>query len=123
MKKLHVVPLAPPVLEILKRRWDFRAEDSGLVFSTDGLRPLSDMTMTKVLRDLGLATITVHGFRSSFTDWAAEKTKVPKEVVDKALAHKLIDRVEAAYRRTDFFGRRRRLMESWARFVQGTSKD
>lgn len=123
MKKLHIVPLAPPVLEILTRRWQLRAEDSGLVFSTDGLRPLSDMTMTKVLRDLGLAKITVHGFRSSFTDWAAEKTKVPKEVVDKALAHKLIDRVEAAYRRTDFFERRRRLMELWAKFVRGMAKD
>jgi len=121
MKKLHVVPLTPPVMELLRRRWRLRSEDHGLVFSTDGLRPLSDMTMTKVLRDLHLEKITVHGFRSSFTDWAAEKTKVPKEVVDKALAHKLIDRVEAAYRRTDFFERRRRLMESWAKYVKGAA--
>lgn len=63
------------------------------------------MTMTKVLHDLGHERVTGHGFRSSFTDWAAEKTKTPKEVVDKALAHKLFDRVEAAYRRTDFFER------------------
>ncbi|MBB4096471.1 tyrosine-type recombinase/integrase [Sphingomonas kyeonggiensis] len=122
MKKLHVVPLTPPVIELLRRRWRLRSEDHGLAFSTDGLRPLSDMTMTKVLRDFGLEKITVHGFRSSFTDWAAEKTKVPKEVVDKALAHKLIDRVEAAYRRTDFFERRRRLMESWAKYVKGAAK-
>lgn len=122
MKKLHVVPLAPPVVELLRRRWKLRTEDDGLVFSTNGLRPLSDMTMTKVLRDLGLEKITVHGFRSSFTDWAAEQTDVPKEVVDKALAHKLIDRVEAAYRRTDFFERRRRLMESWAKYVRSIRK-
>lgn len=119
MKKPHVVPLAPAVVTILERRWRLRSHDQGLVFSTDGTRPLSDMTMTKVLRDLGHEKVTVHGFRSSFTDWAAEKTKTPKEVVDKALAHKLVDRVEAAYRRTDFFERRRRLMKAWANFVIG----
>jgi integrase len=117
MKKEHIVPLSPAAVTILERRWRLRSDDEGLVFSTDGTRPLSDMTMTKVLRDLGYEKVTVHGFRSSFTDWAAEKTKTPKEVVDKALAHKLIDRVEAAYRRTDFFERRRRLMKSWADYI------
>ena len=79
--------------------------------------------MTKVLRDLGHAKITVHGFRSSFTDWAAERTEFPKEVVDKALAHKLVDRVEAAYRRTDFFERRRQLMLAWAEYAsEGLSR-
>jgi integrase len=117
MKKPHVVPLSPPALKILEQRWALRTDDEGLVFSNDGSRPLSDMTMTKVLRDLG-HKVTVHGFRSSFTDWAAEKTRAPKEVVDKALAHKLVDRVEAAYRRTDLFDRRRRLMNSWAQFVE-----
>jgi integrase len=89
----------------------------GLVFSTAGTKPLSDMTMTKVLRDLGLPKITVHGFRSSFTDWAAETTDFRKEDVDKALAHKLTDRVEAAYRRTDFLNRRRELMSQWGAFA------
>lgn len=117
MKREHVVPLSDAAVAILKRRWLRRADDEGLVFSTDSVRPLSDMTMTKVLRDLGHEKITVHGFRSSFTDWAAEKTRTPKEVVDKALAHKLVDRVEAAYRRTDFFERRRRLMNIWAGYV------
>lgn len=117
MKKPHVVPLSPEAMTILKRRRQFRTDDQEHVFSTDGTRPLSDMTLTKVLRDLGHAKITVHGFRSSFTDWAAEKTRTPKEVVDKALAHKLADRVEAAYRRTDFFERRRRLMKAWGQFL------
>ncbi len=117
MRKPHVVPLAEPTLALLRRRWPLRAHDKGLVFSTHGIRPLSDMTMTKVLRDLGHEKVTVHGFRSSFTDWAAEQTEFPKEVVDKALAHKLVDRVEAAYRRTDFFERRRELMESWAAYI------
>jgi len=117
MRKPHVIPLSAAAMIILERRWLLRHDDQGLVFSTDGTRPLSDMTMTKVLRDLGHAKVTVHGFRSSFTDWAAEKTKAPKEVVDKALAHKLVDRVEAAYRRTDFFERRRRLMKTWADYI------
>lgn len=117
MKKSHMVPLAPASLAILKRRWPLRVHDAGLVFSNSGTKPLSDMTLTKVLRDMGYPTTTVHGFRSSFTDWAAEQTNFPKEVVDKALAHKLPDRVEAAYRRTDFFERRRKLMAAWANFL------
>lgn len=122
MRQPHFVPLAPPSIEILKRRWPLQADDKKWVFSTRGTKPLSDMTLTKVLRDLGYEKITVHGFRSSFTDWAAERTKFPKEVVDKALAHKLQDEVEAAYRRTDFFDKRQRLMEAWAQFVWGTKK-
>lgn len=118
MRQPHVVPLSPTSVAVLRRRWPFRLSDEGLVFSTHGVKPLSDMTMTKVLRDLGLSRTTVHGFRSSFTDWAAEKTGFPKEVVDKALAHKLVDRVEAAYRRTDFFERRRKLMLEWASYAE-----
>jgi integrase len=75
------------------------------------------MTMTKLLRDAGVECATVHGFRSAFTDWAAETTGFPKEVADKALAHKLPNRVEAAYRRTDFFNKRRDLMAQWAAYL------
>jgi integrase len=114
MRKMHVVPLSPAAIGIVKRRWLKKIEEQELVFSKRGINPLCDMTMGKVLKDLGYGGITVHGFRSTFTDWAAEKTRVPKEVVDKALAHKLPDRVEAAYRRTDFFERRRGLMKKWA---------
>jgi integrase len=116
-RREHVVPLSPAVVDILRHRWRFRSSDEGLVFSNDGKRPLSDMTLTKVLRDMGRDKVTVHGFRSAFTDWAAEETDFPKEVVDKALAHQVPDRVEAAYRRTDFFERRRRLMRDWATFL------
>ncbi len=119
MGKQHIVPLAGPALDILGRRWPLRVGDDGFVFSTHGKKPLSDMTMTKVMRDMGIAEITVHGFRSSFTDWAAERTRFRKEVVDKALAHKLSDSVEAAYRRTDFFEKRRRLMTVWATYLTG----
>lgn len=117
MKKAHLVPLAPASISILERRRAMCEVSDEFVFSNTGTKPLSDMTLTKVLRDLGYPTVTVHGFRSSFTDWAAEKTRYPKEVVDKALAHKLPDKVEAAYRRTDFFERRQKLMAAWAKFL------
>lgn len=117
MRQPHVVPLSAEAVVLLRRRWSLRISDDGPVFSTTGSKPLSDMTMTKVLRDLGHSKITVHGFRSSFTDWAAEQTDFPKEIVDKALAHKLVDRVEAAYRRTNFLEKRRQLMLAWIAFA------
>lgn len=113
----HAVPLSPPVVALLRKRWNERASDTGLVFSADGEKPISDMTMTKLLRDGGLKGVTVHGFRSAFTDWTAEKTRFSKEVADKALAHKLPNKVEAAYRRTDFFEKRRSLMARWAEYL------
>ena len=111
------MPLSAPVVALLRKRWNERTSDTGLVFSNDGKKPISDMTMTKLLRDDGFPSITVHGFRSTFTDWAAECTDFPKEVADKALAHKLPNKVEAAYRRTDFFEKRRSLMKQWADFL------
>ena len=63
----------------------------------------------------------MNGFRSSFTDWAAETTNFPKEVADKALAHKLPNRVEAAYRRTDFFDKRSKLMAKWATYLDAAA--
>jgi integrase len=73
-----------------------------LIFTHYGAREISDVTMLKAIRDMSIDGITVHGSRSSFTDWAAEQTNVPKEIVEKALAHKVPNAVEAAYRRTDF---------------------
>ncbi|NJO32237.1 MAG: integrase arm-type DNA-binding domain-containing protein [Rhodospirillales bacterium] len=119
-RETHVVPLSPPAVALLRRRWNERTSDDGLIFSNDGQRPISDMTMTKLLRDADIKGVTVHGFRSAFTDWAAETTDFPKEVADKALAHKLPNRVEAAYRRTDFFDKRRDLMARWAEYLDTT---
>jgi integrase len=116
-RETHVVPLTPPAVALLRKRWNERTSNDGLVFSKDGEKPISDMTMTKLLRDDGIKGATVHGFRSAFTDWAAEKTDFPKEVADKALAHKLTNQVEAAYRRTDFFDKRRGLMARWAEYL------
>jgi len=123
MNQTHVVPMAPAAVKILRRRWELRTSNDGLVFFSTPGKAISDMTMTKILRDAKIDGVTVHGFRSSFTDWAAEKTNHPKEVVDKALAHKLADKVEAAYRRTDFLERRRKLMVEWADFLTTSAPD
>ena len=77
---------------------------------------LSDSTLSKLLRELGVGSVP-HGFRSSFRDWAAERTDVPREVCELALAHVNSDRVEAAYRRTDLSERRRELMAAWAAYL------
>ena len=77
---------------------------------------LSDSTLSKLLRELGIGAVP-HGFRSSFRDWAAERTDVPREVCELALAHVNSDRVEAAYRRSDLFDRRRELMAEWADYL------
>jgi len=119
----HVVPLSAPAVALLRKRWNERTSDTGLVFSNDGEKPISDMTMTKLLRDDDIKGVTVHGFRSAFTDWSSERTRFPKEVADKALAHKLPNKVEAAYRRTDFFEKRRNLMTRWAEYLDGKGKD
>ncbi len=74
------------------------------------------MAMAMVLRRMGRADLTVHGFRSTFRDWCGEATNYPREVAEAALAHTLSDKVEAAYRRGDMFDKRRRLMEEWAEF-------
>ena len=89
---------------------------SGLVFPTVRGRPLSDSTLSKLLRELKIGAVP-HGFRSSFRDWAAECSDAPRDVCELALAHVNSDRVEAAYRRTDLFERRRVLMQEWAAFV------
>ncbi|WP_405234190.1 tyrosine-type recombinase/integrase [Lentisalinibacter salinarum] len=79
-------------------------------------RPISSMTMLKLLRTLGHGGITVHGFRSTFRDWCAEQTAFPREIAEAALAHVLSDKTEAAYQRGDMFGRRKKLMDAWSGF-------
>ena len=125
MKEPHVIPLAAPAVALMRRlakeriALDGKLSAEGLVFTHTRVKAISDMTMLKVLRDMKLTGVTVHGFRSSFTDWAAEQTEFPKEIADKALAHTVPNAVEAAYRRTDFFDKRRILMRAWADFLSG----
>ena len=117
----HRVPLSDAALAALELVRPLR-DQSDLVFPSP-LRlgkPLSNMTLTKLLRDCGLADrATVHGFRSSFRDWCAETGK-PREVAEAALAH-VVGGVEGAYFRSDLFERRRGLMDRWAAFVTGAS--
>src|SRR5262249_19752800 len=115
--KEHRVPLSARALAILNEAKTARTSESQFVFP-GGRRgkPLSNMAMAKVLQRMGHDDITVHGFRSTFRDWAAERTNFPSEVVQMALAHAVSDKVEAAYRRGDLFEKRRRLMADWATY-------
>lgn len=114
--KVHVVPLSPAALDVFRRAAALRIEANDLVFhGTKRDRPLSDMTLLKVLRDAN-EPFTVHGFRSAFRDWVAEETSFPGEIAEAALAHAIPNRVEAAYRRTDFLEKRRKLMVAWGAF-------
>lgn len=116
MRKPHRVPLSPQAVAVLEEAKDIRRSDQ--VFPNGKGEALSDMALTKTLRDMGLAC-TAHGFRSSFRDWAAEQTSVAGEIAEAALAHAVPSAVEAAYKRTDFFERRRELMDAWGRFASG----
>ena len=115
--KEHRVPLSEWALTILSDAIASQTGDSAFIFP-GGKRgkALSNMAMTAVLRRMGRGDITVHGFRSTFRDWAAECTNFPNEVVEMALAHAVGDKVEAAYRRGDLFEKRRRLMADWATY-------
>jgi integrase len=88
-----------------------------LVFPGKSGKALSDMTLTAVLRRMKVPA-TAHGFRSTFRDWAAERTAIPSEVAEMALAHAVGDQTEAAYRRGDLFEKRRELMSLWAKFIE-----
>jgi integrase len=113
--KEHRVPLAPAALAVAAEM--AQARNGAFVFSGDRAnRPISNMAMLMLLRRMGRGDITVHGFRSSFRDWAAERTGFPAEVAEMALAHVVADKVEAAYRRGDLFAKRRQIMEAWAKF-------
>jgi integrase len=132
----HDVPLSAAAVNLL-RRLD-RREGQELVFvgergskrSARGTQPISDMTITAVVRRMnasdagvrwfdpraGKVPVVPHGFRSTFRDWAAEETEFPNELVEMALAHAVGNKVEAAYRRGNLFERRRKLMDAWGIF-------
>jgi integrase len=113
--KEHRVPLSDAATAILENLSKIRHGDFVFPGGRTG-RPISNMAMTMTLRRMGRGDLTVHGFRSSFRDWAAERTGFPAEVPEMALAHAVSDKVEAAYRRGDLFQKRRQLMDAWAKF-------
>ena len=114
----HRVPLSNAAVELLEQLKAVKLADTETVFpSMRDHKPLSDMTLTAVLRRMQRGDITVHGFRSSFRDWAAEATDYPQEMAEMALAHIVGNKVEAAYRRGDMLEKRRAMMEAWASFI------
>jgi integrase len=115
MKVEHRVPLSGRCLEILQAAKEFNGE---YIFPgrLDG-KPLSNMAFLMTLRRLDRTDCTAHGFRSSFRNWAEEKTTMQRSVVEAALAHQVENKVEAAYLRTDLFEKRRDLMNRWAAFA------
>ena len=118
------VPLSSRAIEVLSKASALR-DESGLVFPSPlkpGV-PMSDMTLTKVLRSTGLAErATIHGFRSSFKNWTLEQTETPWAVSEAALAHTLGNSTEQAYARSDLFERRRSLMQLWADYIAGCGR-
>ena len=122
----HVVPLSDAALDVLREAEALRG-GSDLIFPSPVKRgrPLSDMTLTKILRSLEMDGVTlakrcvVHGFRTSFRTWASERTNAEHATMELALAHTVGDKVEQAYARSDLLEKRRRLMDQWALFATG----
>jgi len=116
----HRVPLTREMLEILE---PLRKLKSKMVFEGQKRNnPLSDMAMLMLLRRMDVEGVTVHGFRSSFRDWASEFANADREVAEMSLAHKVGSDVERAYARSDLLERRRTLMEQWSGFVVSSKK-
>jgi Phage integrase family. len=113
--KEHRVALSAAAIQLLKALPRFDGPD--LLLPGGKNNPLSDMTLTAVLRRMGRSDITAHGFRSAFRDWAGETTAYPREVIEHALARQLKDKAEAAYARGTLFEKRRNLMEAWGRYA------
>ncbi|NKW92168.1 tyrosine-type recombinase/integrase [Rhodobacteraceae bacterium R_SAG9] len=118
---MHRVPLSPDAQRIIEDRLPFRRE-ADWVFSRSGKAAISDMTLTKILRDNCIAsdtpgrTATAHGFRSSFRDWASENG-FSRDLAERSLAHTTANATEAAYHRTDLLDQRRQMMIEWANHV------
>ncbi len=115
----HRVPLSPRAAAIIR---ELKTTHKGDFIFPGGKesKSLSNMAMLALLKRMGRGDLTVHGFRSTFRDWASERTNYPREVCEMALAHTVSDQTEAAYRRGDLFEKRRRLMAEWAKHCENT---
>ena len=113
-RKEHRIPLTATALTLLNSTTS--KDSNGIIFASPKGKVFSDMALTMLLRRMG-KEFTVHGFRSSFRDWAGENTAFPREVIEHALAHQLKDKAEAAYARGDLFKKRALLMKAWSEFL------
>jgi integrase len=118
--KEHRVPLSDAAVALLEATP--RVKGSNFVFAAPRGGALSDMALSAVLKRMDRADLTVHGFRSTFRDWAGETTAYPREVIEHALAHQLRDKAEAAYQRGDLLTKRARLMADWATYCAKVAK-
>jgi integrase len=113
----HRIPLTRQAVAVIEGMQAFKLND--FVFpGRSGEKPMSNMSMLQLLERMKRKDITVHGFRSTFRDWAAHETNIPREIAEAALAHDVRTETEAAYQRGDFFNRRRKLMEAWAAYCE-----
>lgn len=119
-KREHVIPLSAAAKNLFMRAAALKIVGHKYIFhGTKRDKPMSDMTLTKVLRDLKRDE-TAHGFRSSFRDWVSEETDFPGDVAEAALAHMVSNKTEAAYRRGKLLEKRRKLMEAWGSYCEGS---
>ncbi len=114
--KEHIIPLCAEAISIIQSQPRLSGNDY-LFSSPKSGKPLSDVVFKKLMERMKITGITTHGFRSTFRDWAAEKTSFPREVIENALAHQLKDKAEAAYFRSNLLDKRRDLMNKWADFT------
>jgi len=117
----HRIPLSAAAMKILTVLHDGRISDYVFPNLTTG-KNLSNAGMSSVLKRMGRTDITVHGFRSTFRDWVAEKTNTPERIAESALAHRLKDASEAAYQRGDLIEKREILMQTWANYCYPTGE-
>jgi integrase len=116
----HRIPLCETACELVKQA--LRTAEYGYLFPGDKKgSPLSNMAMLELLDGMGYSEITVHGFRSTFQDWAEEYGEYPEVLADKAVAHKTVNKVRRAYQRGDMLERRRKMMEHWSQYCAGLS--
>jgi integrase len=114
----HIVPLSNAAVDLLSRVRPVEPAPNSTVFAVGGVAR-SNMAMSMLLRRMKRSNVTVHGFRSTFRDWAGDATSFPRELIEQALAHTIADKAERAYRRGTAVERRRELMEAWARYLNG----
>ena len=122
MKRPHRIPLSSRALAILEEVRSL-GDGTGFIFpGTKTGRPLSDMTLSKLVKELGFK-VDIHGFRTSFRTWAQERTNFPREIAEAALAHQIGSSVEQAYARSDLFEKRRKMMDQWAAYIDAKGAD